>query len=85
MKLYQNLTDVELAAKITYLTEKLETVVGGGVALVVAGESRRIEYSRANQQGLEALLKAAQNEQDRRNGIQVSGAIGVSYPYADGC
>lgn len=84
MRIYRNLTDQQLADKITELTGKLETVIGGGVATVVAGENRRVEYSRANQSGLEMLLKAAINEQDFRAGIQTTGAIRVSYPYA-GC
>ncbi|HEY0083914.1 MAG TPA: hypothetical protein VGB61_14065, partial [Pyrinomonadaceae bacterium] len=60
----------------------VEKVIGGGVAVVVAGEGRRIEYSRANGGGLEALLKAACRERDRRAGVQVSGALRVRYLYA---
>lgn len=82
MILYANLTDADLAAKIVELTAKYETALGGGVATVVAGEGRRVEYTRANSAGLLSLLRAATNERDRRAGIHVSGAIAVSYPYA---
>lgn len=79
--LYTNLDDTQLAAKVTELTTKYETAIGGGVVTVVAGEGRRIEYSRANAAGLQSLLTAAVREQQRRAGIQVDGAISVTFPY----
>lgn len=82
--LYGDLDDAALDAKILDLRGKLETVVLGGVALVVAGEGRRIEYSRANQSGLEGLVRDAVRERDRRAGVQITGAIAVRYGYADG-
>lgn len=82
MTLYQDLTDQQLADKVKQLTDEYEKVMLGGVAIVVAGQGRRIEYTRANVTGLLSLLTAAQREQQRRAGVQVSGAIRVNFPYA---
>lgn len=82
--LYGNLTDDQLAAKINELTTKYETALAGGVAVVVAGEGRRVEYTRANATGLMSLITAATREQQRRAGVQVEGAIRVRFPYGDG-
>lgn len=82
--IYGDMTDEELAAKIAELRGHVEQVAIGGVAVVVAGEGRRIEYSRANEKGLLALLAAASREKARRAGVQVSGAIQVTYPYGLG-
>ena len=78
--IYTRLTDEQLAAKVEELSTAYEKAVGGGVA-VVAGEGRRMEYSRANAPGLYSLLTVALREQDRRSGVQVSGAIAVRYPH----
>jgi membrane protease subunit (stomatin/prohibitin family) len=82
--LYQDLTDEELVAKIANLTSLYETAISGGTAVVVAGEGRRVEYTRSNAAGLASLITAAQREQQRRAGVQITGAIAVSYPYG-GC
>lgn len=80
--LYQDLTADELKAKIADLTTKYETAMGGGVAIVVAGEGRRVEYTRANADGLMSLINAAQRQLDRLNGVRVDGALPISFPYA---
>ncbi len=80
--LYTDLSDVDLELKVKDLTAKYERVMEGGAAVVVAGEGRRVEYTRANDKGLLALLTAARREQQRRAGVQVSGAIQVTFPYA---
>jgi hypothetical protein len=80
--LYNDLTDEELAAKKKELVGKYETAIGGGVATVIAGEGRRVEYTRANASGLESLIKALDREQQKRAGVQVSGAIRVTFPYS---
>lgn len=79
--LYGDMTDVELAAKIVELRAAYETAISGKVATVVAGEGRRVEYTRANIDGLKGLLTAAIRERARRDGVQVSGAIRVHFPY----
>lgn len=79
--MYEDLTDAALDAKIVELREKVEQVAMGGVARVVAGNGRRIEYSDANRGGLEGLLKLAIREKQARAGVQVSGAINVTFPY----
>lgn len=79
--LYGDLTDEQLDAKIADLRAKLETVYEGGAAIVVAGEGRRVEYTRSNASGLEGMLKDAVREKQRRAGVQVSGALGVVFPY----
>jgi len=81
MNIYEDLPDDELDAKIVELRGKIEEVMMGGVAIVVAGNGRRIEYARANQSGIEGLLKAAIREKQARAGVQVSGAIQTIFPY----
>lgn len=79
MGLYSDLTDEALAAKIAELRDAIETTAGGQVA-VIAGNGRRMEYTRADSKTLWTLLRAATNEKDERAGIAVSGGIGVVYP-----
>jgi hypothetical protein len=79
--IYEHLTDTELDAKKRMLAEKYEEAMGGGVAIVIAGEGRRVEYTRANADGLLSLMKAVDLEQRKRRGEQVSGAISVTFPY----
>jgi hypothetical protein len=79
--LYGDLSDADLDAKILELRIAYETAVGGKVATVIAGEGRRIEYTRANLEGLKGLLTSATRERDRRAGVQTSGAIRVTFPY----
>jgi hypothetical protein len=79
--LYDDLTDEELVAKKRMLAEKYEEAMGGGVAVVIAAEGRRVEYTRANAEGLLSLIKAVDLEKRRRAGEQISGAIPVTFPY----
>lgn len=81
--MYSDLTDLELDEKIVELRTKVEQVVGGGGVAVLAGEGRRVEYTRGNVAGLEALLTEARNEKERRgNGGRLRGrAIGVRHDY----
>jgi peptidoglycan hydrolase-like protein with peptidoglycan-binding domain len=83
--LYGNLSDDDLAAKIVELTASYEKTMTGGAAIVVAGQGRRIEYTRSNSSGLMALLTAATREQQRRAGIQVDGALSITFPYGGDC
>jgi len=79
MSFYEDLDDEDLAAKIKELRVAYETVIGGQVA-VIAGNGRRMEYTRADSKALLGLLREAQNLRDERGGATVSGAIGVFYP-----
>jgi len=76
MGIYSDLDDEELAAKIIQLRDAVETAAGGGVA-VIAGEGRRMEYTRANSSGLKELLRAALSERDSRAGGSPDAAIRV--------
>lgn len=82
--LYGDSTDQELADEIALLRSKIKTVAGGDVARVVAGEGRRMEMSGPNLAKLEAMLKDACSERDRRAGnprhLQYCG-IQVGFPY----
>lgn len=79
--MYEDLSDDDLKAEIIDLRGKIKIVVGGGTAVVVAGEGRRVEYTAANLKGLQSLLTAAIRERDERAGVQISGAIAVTFPY----
>lgn len=79
--LYTNLSDEELEDKITTLTAAYEKAMLGGVATVVAGGGRRMEYTTANASGLLSLITAATREKQRRSGVQTTGAIRVVFPY----
>lgn len=79
--LYGHLTDEALAAKIVELSAKYETAISGGVATVVAGQGRRIEYTKANAEGLKSLLTDAIRERDGRAGVQIGGALPITFPY----
>ena len=64
--MYEDLTDAELDTKIAELRGKYEDVLSGGAAVVIAGEGRRVEYTRGNIDGLEKLLDLARSERTRR-------------------
>ncbi len=78
--LCDGLNDQELAALIVELRTGLkEAMLGGGVA-VVAGEGRRLEYTRANIDDLKRELTAALREKGRRDpDFDVAGAIAVEF------
>ena len=83
--LYGNLSDADLATKITDLTAQYEKAISGGVATVVAGQGRRLEYTRSNASGLLSLIKEAAREQQARAGVQVGGALAITFPYGGDC
>ena len=72
--MYSDLTDEELDAEIVELRGKVKEVMSGGAVQVIAGEGRRIEYTRSNIDGLESLLRSALNEREKRsNGGRLRG------------
>lgn len=78
--LCDGLDDVELRALVTELRSGVkEAMIGGGVA-VIAGEGRRMEYTRANLKDLKAELAAAQRELARRDpNYDAGGALAVEF------
>jgi len=80
IQIYTNLSDADLQAKIDTFTSAYEAAMSGGVATVVAGEGRRIEYTKSNATGLYSLLKLALDEQQRRTGVVTTGAIEIIWP-----
>lgn len=81
--MYSDLDDEELDAEIVELRTKVKEVMAGGAVQVIAGEGRRIEYTRSNLDGLESLLRAALNEREKRaNGGRLPGrALRVRHSY----
>lgn len=77
---YGDMTPEELNAEIDELRGKIKEVIMGGVVTRASGKGRLIEYSRANQGGLEGLLKLATRERARRAGEQIDGAIRAEMP-----
>lgn len=84
MSLYSEFSDDDLQGEIVDL--KTRIIAAGKAAnagvRVIAGEGRRVEFNRGGAVGdvgaLENLLKAAEAEWNRRQGI-VGGAIGVIF------
>jgi hypothetical protein len=81
MALYDDLTLVELDAKIVELRTKIETVASGGGVSVIAGEGRRKEFTKSNLDALRALLQDALNAKEKlgNNGRLRGRAIGVRF------
>lgn len=79
--MYADLTDEELNAKVSELRDAIEKVSLGGAVAVIAGEGRRVEYTRANSEGLNSLYRLAIIEVEKRaNGGRVGGrALGVRF------
>ncbi|MET0373960.1 MAG: hypothetical protein ABW128_06845 [Rhizorhabdus sp.] len=75
MRPYINMTDDELTAEITATFAARKTAIGGGVA-VVAGEGRRIEYTRSNLSGLDRTLRDLGFEA-RKRGLPIGGIGGA--------
>lgn len=74
--LYSDLTDEQLAAKIVQFRDAQdELALGGGVA-VIAGEGRRIEYTRSQSGKLASALIELLAERDRRGGTS-GGALPI--------
>lgn len=80
MGIYSDLTDEALAAEIAaYRAARKEMTLGQGVA-VIAGEGRRVEFTKANRADLDAELRALIREQDKRAGRRGGGrAIEVHF------
>lgn len=64
---YDTMTDAELDAEIVELRAAARSLTSGGDVQVVAGEGRRMEYTRANHQDLRRDLNAACREKARRD------------------
>lgn len=79
MGMYSDLTDEELSAKIAKYRQAAEDLDIGEQVAVVAGEGRRMEFTRANSRRLLATLKALIREKDRRSGTNRNGAIEVYF------
>lgn len=81
--MFDDLTDEALDAKIVELRGKIEKVMSGEAVAVMAGEGRRIEYTRGNVDGLQQLLDSAITERDRRrnSGRRPGRALNVRHCY----
>lgn len=75
MRPYIDYTDEQLIAEINATLAARKTAISGGVA-VVAGEGRRIEYTRANLTGLEQTLRDLGYEA-RQRGLPIGGTGGA--------
>lgn len=65
-------TDDELIAEIkAYIAAKREVALGGGVG-VVAGEGRRVEFTRANAKDIDVALREMAYEA-RERGLSIGG------------
>jgi hypothetical protein len=76
---YSGLTCEQLDKKIAELMSASEQLALGGGIAVVAGEGRRVEYTRGQSNGADKLLKEAICERDWRAGHVTGGAIGVRF------
>lgn len=65
---FSGLTDQQLADKIVRYETAQEEVDLGESVIVVAGEGRRTEFTRANSANIRTTLDALLRERDRRNG-----------------
>lgn len=63
---YSNLTDEELSAKITSFRDAIEAIALGGDVSVVAGEGRRMEFTRSNVKDAERIMQQLEAEWDAR-------------------
>lgn len=74
--MYPELDDAALIAEIVeYRAAKKAVALGGGIA-VIAGEGRRIEYTRANSSALDSELRNLLYEA-RRRGLDIGGSGGA--------
>lgn len=76
MRPYINYTDDELVTAITETFTARRTVAAGGVAVVIAGEGRRVEYTRANPNMLNEDLRMMEYEA-RLRGLDIAGDGGA--------
>lgn len=76
MRPYADLTDDELTAEIKqYRDARKEALFGGGVG-VIAGEGRRIEYTKTSVGGLDQELRLLYYEA-RARGLPIGGTGGA--------
>lgn len=75
MRPYINMSDEELEAEIASTVAARRTAIGGSVA-VIAGEGRRIEYTRSNLGGLDKVLRDLGFEA-RKRGLAIGGTGGA--------
>lgn len=72
--MYSDLSDEELDVEIVELRGKVKQVMSGEAVQVIAGEGRRVEYTRSNLDGLNDLLRLALLEREKRtNGGRIRG------------
>lgn len=76
MSMYDDLTDDEVNAKIIVFRDAYEAVIGGQVA-VIAGNGRRMEYTRADSKALLAIIRELRSLRDERAGGLGTGALGI--------
>lgn len=76
MRPYINYTDDELVTAITDTYQARRTVAAGGLAVVIAGEGRRVEYTRANPSMLNEDLRLMEYEARLRN-LEIGGIGGA--------
>lgn len=76
MRPYINYTDDEIVTAITETYAAKRTIGLGGVAVVIAGEGRRVEYTPASAAGLDADLRLLAYEA-RVRGLEIGGEGGA--------
>lgn len=81
MRPYIEYTDDEIVTAITETYAARRTIANGGVAVVIAGEGRRVEYTRGNATMMNDDLRMLEYEA-RLRGLPIAGiggAIGVEF------
>ena len=76
MRPFINYTDEEIQTAITESYEAKRTIARGGVAVVIAGEGRRVEYTQANASALAEDLRLLGYEA-RLRGLEIGGEGGA--------
>jgi hypothetical protein len=76
MRPYINYTDDEIVEAITETYAARRKINSGGIAVVVAGEGRRVEYSRGNTTALAEDLRMLEYEARLRR-LEIAGDNGA--------
>lgn len=76
MRPYINLTDEEVVTAITDTFAARSQIGTGGVAVVIAGEGRRVEYTPADNKQLSSDLRHLEYEA-RLRGLDIAGIGGA--------
>lgn len=76
MRPYINYTDDEVVTAITETYAARRKIAAGGIAVVIAGEGRRVEYSQANGTMLSEDLRMLEYEA-RKRGLDIAGDGGA--------